>query len=110
MVLQEEIQLIIAKIKETDQFLKEKTGKEIERVILTGGSSLTLNMQEYLSDNLEKEVLIGDSWKKINIAEFYFKKSLNFEPIFFSSAIGAALRGLARDYKRAGINFLKVVK
>jgi len=110
LVLQEEIQLIIGKIREMEQYLKEKTGKGIERVILTGGSALIVNMQEYLSDNLEKEVLIGDPWKKINITEFYFKKSLNFDPIFFSSAIGTALRGLTRDCKRAGINFLKVVK
>jgi len=110
LVLQEEIQSIIGKIREMEQYLKEKTGKGIEKVILTGGSALTFNMQEYLSDNLEKEVLIGDPWKKIDITEFYFKKSLNFESIFFSSAIGTALRGLTRDYKGAGINFLKVVK
>ncbi len=110
LVLQQEIQSIIGKIRETEQYLKEKTGKRIERVILTGGSALIVNMQEYLSDNLEKEVIIGDPWKKIDITKFCFKKSLNFEPIFFSGAIGTALRGLGRDYKRAGINFLKVVK
>jgi type IV pilus assembly protein PilM len=110
LVLQKEIQLIIRKIKEIERYFKEKTGKEIEKIILTGGSALILNMQEYLSDNLEKEVLIGDPWKKIDITEFYFKKSLNFEPIFFSSAIGTALRGLTRDYKGAGINFLKGIK
>lgn len=110
LVLQGEIQLIIEKIREMEQYFKEKTGKGIDKVILTGGSALTLNMREYLSDNLGKEVMVGDPWKKINIAGFYFKKSLSFEPIFFSSAIGTALRGLIRDYKRAGINFLKAVK
>lgn len=111
LVLQKEIQLIIRKIKEIEQYFKEKTGKEIEKIILTGGSILTFNIQEYLSENLEKDVEVGDPWEKINIAEKkYFKKSLKFEPIFFSSAIGAALRGLSRDTKQAGLNFLKVIK
>jgi type IV pilus assembly protein PilM len=111
LVLQKEIQLIIRKIKEIEQYLKEKTGKEIEKIILTGGSILTFNIKEYLSDNLEKDVKVGDPWEKINIAEKkYFKKSLKFEPIFFSSAIGAALRGLTRDSRQAGINFLKGIK
>lgn len=110
LILQEEMQVIIKKIRKMEQYFKEESEKEIEKVILTGGSALTLNMQEYLSDNLEKEVIIGDPWKRIDITKFYFKKSLNFEPIFFAGAIGTALRGLTRDYKRAGINFLKSIK
>jgi len=111
LILQEEIQKIIKKIREIDSYFEEKTGNKIEKIIMTGGAMLTLNLKEYLADNLEKEILIGDPWEKTGIfIGKYFKKSLKFEPIFFSSAIGSALRGLARDPKKTGINFIKGIK
>jgi type IV pilus assembly protein PilM len=126
-ILQEEMQKIIEKIREMNSYFEERTGKKIENIILAGGAILTLHIKEYLADNLEKEILIINPWDKVVIDDFgmkisyvikgikfntkqYFKKSLKLEPIFFSVAIGAALRGLAGDYKTTGINFLKGIK
>jgi type IV pilus assembly protein PilM len=111
MILQEEMQEIIKKIREIDIYFKERTGKKIEKIILAGGAILTLNIKEYLADNLEKEISIVNPWEKIDFnTKQYFKKSLKLEPIFFTTAIGSALRGLARNPKKAGINFLKGIK
>jgi Tfp pilus assembly PilM family ATPase len=105
------MQKIIKKIKEMDSYFEERTGKKIEKIILAGGAMLTLNIKEYLADNLEKEISIINPWDKIEFnAKQYFKKSLKLEPIFFTAAIGSALRGLARNPKKAGINFLKGIK
>lgn len=111
LILQEEMQKIIEKIRELDSYFEEKTGKKIEKIILTGGAVLTLSIKEYLADNLEKEISIVNPWEKIDFnAKQYFKKSLKLEPIFFTAAIGSALRGLSRNSKKAGINFLKGIK
>ena len=111
LIIQEEMQKIIKKIKEMNSYFEERNGKKIENIILAGGAILTLNIKEYLTDNLEKEISIINPWEKIEFnTKQYFKKSLKLEPIFFSVAIGAALRGLARDSKTTGINFLKGIK
>jgi len=111
LILQEEMQKIIKKIREINIYFEERTGKKIENIILAGGAILTLNIKEYLADNLEKEISIINPWDKIEFnTKQYFKKSLKLEPIFFSVAIGAALRGLTRDSKTTGINFLKGIK
>ena len=69
------------------------------------------HLPEYLSDNLEKEVTIGDPWQKINIdilkKKKYFKKALQVNPVLYSTVIGSALRGLAKNSQKAGINLLK---
>jgi len=111
LILQKEMQKIIKKIREMDSYFEERTAKKIEKIILAGGAVLTPNIKDYLADNLEKEITIVNPWEKIefNIKQ-YFKKSLKLEPIFFTAAIGSALRGLTRNPKKAGINFLKGIK
>jgi len=39
--------------------------QEVERVILTGGSSLLYNLSAYFSDALEKNVVVGDPWFRV---------------------------------------------
>lgn len=42
-----------------------KENHEIERVILSGGSSLLQGLPEYLSTALEKNVVVGDPWFRV---------------------------------------------
>jgi type IV pilus assembly protein PilM len=105
LILQKEVLEIIKEIKKIESYFLEKTGRGIEKIILIGGSSLLPFLKEYFTENLEKEVLIGNPFKEIQI-----KEKLKIEPIFFSTALGLALRGLEKNPKMAGINLIKGVK
>ncbi len=106
-ILEKEVLEIIEEIKRIEGYFEQKTGKKIEKIILTGGSALLPYLPDYLSENLEKEVVVGDPWAKIDIdiskEKEYFKES---DSILYSTAIGLALRGLAKNPKKAGINLI----
>jgi type IV pilus assembly protein PilM len=111
LILQKEIQAIIQQIREIGGYFWQKEGRKIEKIILAGGSAMLPHLPEYLSDNLEKEVTVGDPWQKINIdilkKKEYFKKALQINPVLYSTVVGSALRGLAKNPQKAGINLLK---
>jgi len=113
LILQKEIQGIIRQIKEIEDYFWQKEGGKIEKIILAGGSAMLPHLPEYLSDNLENEVTVGDPWKKINIdilkKKEYFKKALQVNPVLYSTAVGSALRGLTKNPQKAGINLLRGV-
>lgn len=110
LILQKEIQKIISEIKKINEYFREKEDKPFEKIILAGGSSTLPRLAEYLTENLEKIVIIGDPWGAINIdilkKEEYFQKALEINPILYSTVIGSALRGLARNPEKIGINLL----
>ncbi len=111
LLLQKEIQNIIQEIKKIDDYFQQKEGKNIKKIILTGGSALLSNMPAYLAENVEKEVVIGDPWVRINKGIFennkQIEETLKTNPLIYSAAIGAALRGLSENPKEGGINFIK---
>lgn len=112
LILQKEIQEIIAEIKKIEDyyFFQNKPRKIIEKIILVGGSAVLPYLPEYLAENLEKPVFIGDPWKKINIdilkEKEYFEKTPELNPVLYAPAIGSALRGLMKEPEKAGINLL----
>lgn len=110
LILQKEIQKIIAEINKIVKYFQEKTGQSIEKIILAGGSAAMPYLPEYLAENLFLPVVIGDPWVKINIdilkKKEYFKEALEINPIFYSTVIGVTLRGLSKNPKTAGINLL----
>jgi type IV pilus assembly protein PilM len=110
LILQKEIQGIIAEIKKIEEYFQEKEQKVIEKIILAGGSAALPHLAEYLTDNLEKLVIVGDPWKKINIdilrKKEYFKEALKVNPILYAPVIGSALRGLAKNPQKSDINLL----
>jgi type IV pilus assembly protein PilM len=108
LILQKEVLEIIEEIRKVENYFRQKTGQEIEKIILIGGSALLPYLSEYLSENLEKKVLVGDPFQKINVG--ILKETLKIEPIFYFTAVGLALRGLEKNPKIAGINLLKEVK
>jgi len=107
-ILQKEVLEIIEEIRKIENYFRQKTGEEIEKIILIGGSALLPYLLDYLSENLEKKVLVGDPFQKINVG--ILKETLKIEPIFYSTAVGLALRGLEKNPENAGINLIKEVK
>jgi len=118
LILQKEIQGIIEEAKKILNYFQEKSrlqpasrASEIGKIILAGGSAALPHLPEYLAENLEKEVKIGDPWVKINIdilkKKEYFREAMEVNPILYSTAIGSALRGLSKNLQTAGINLLK---
>lgn len=47
-------------------FEKNSGGAKIEKIILSGGGSLLLNLADYLSKHLDLQVIIGDPFSRIN--------------------------------------------
>lgn len=114
LILQKEIQEIVTEIKKIEEYFKNKEGKKIEKIILAGGSAALSHLPEYLTENLEKPVFIGDPWEKINIdilkKKEYFEKALEINPILYAPVIGSVLRGLMREPEKIGANLIKNLK
>jgi len=110
LILQKEIQGIISEITKIAEYFKEKEQKTFEKIILAGGSADLPYLAEYLAENLERPVLVGDPWEKINIEilkkEEYFKEAFKANPVLYSSVIGSALRGLTKNPEKSDINLL----
>ena len=110
LVLQKELQEIIKETKRISDYFFNKTGKSVEKIILAGGSAALPGIVDYLAQNLETKVEVGDPWQKINIdilkKKEYLKEAMKVNPLLYSSAIGAALRGLEKNPRGAGVNLL----
>jgi len=67
--------------------------KNIEKIILTGGSSMLLNLPEYLSNLLGLRVFLGDPWARVIYPE-ELKPVLDEIGPRYSVAIGLAMRDI----------------
>lgn len=47
-------------------FFRSQNNGEVEKIILSGGGSMLLNLTEYLSRRLNMKVIIGNPWSRIN--------------------------------------------
>lgn len=72
---------------------KNQGQKDIEKVIVTGGSSLLLNLPEYLANLLGLRVFLGDPWARV-IYPQDLKPVLDEVGARFSVAIGLAMRDI----------------
>lgn len=110
LILQKEIQPIIEEIGKVKGYFREKTGKDVEKIILAGGSSAMPHLLEYLKENLNIPLDIADPWVRINIdilkKKEYFQEALKVNPALYSTVIGSARRGLIRNPAKADINLL----
>lgn len=110
LIIQKEIQAIIQEIRKIEQYFQKKEEETFSKIILTGGSAMLPYLPEYLNVNLQKQVLVGDPWTKVDIAMLQKKKhleqALEINPILYATCIGSALRGLADAPEKYGINFL----
>jgi len=110
LILQKDIRVIISEIQKIEEYFREKTSESLEKIILAGGSAVLSHLPEYLAENLQKPVLVGDPWEKINIGilkrKENFEKALEVNPVLYGPAIGSALRGIIKEPEKAGINLL----
>lgn len=102
-IIQEGLQQILHEVHTATTYYESTYGKQIERVILAGGSSQMPDIVPYFSMNMRHDVSLGNP-----VAAF--KKSPLLEeiahPILLAPAAGLALRGLLKAPDRDGINLL----
>lgn len=84
---------IVDELRYSLNLYKSKDQKNIEKVILTGGSSMLLNLAEYLSKVLDLRVFLGDPWARVIYPE-ELKPVLDEIGPRFSVAIGLAMRDI----------------
>lgn len=87
------LDLVLAEIKKISQNFYRFESREVQKVILGGGSALLPGLKEYFSQSLKKEVVIANPFPNI----FYppiLEKTLKEMGPSYAIAVGAALRGL----------------
>jgi len=89
--IEQAIAPIIDEIKYSMNLFKSQGKENIEKVILTGGSSLLANLPNYLSNTLSMKVFLGDPWARVMYPE-ELKPALQEIGPRFSVAIGLAMK------------------
>ncbi|MFA5754126.1 MAG: type IV pilus assembly protein PilM [Patescibacteria group bacterium] len=72
-------------------FFHSQNNGEVEKVILSGGGALLLNLPDYLSKRLNLKVIVGDPWSRIHYPE-ELKPVLSEVGPKLAVAIGLAMR------------------
>ncbi len=84
---------ILNEIKYTITLFQEQSNKKVEKVILTGGTSLLGHLASYLSNVLNINTYVGDPWARV-IYPTELKPILDRLGSKFSVAIGLAMRDI----------------
>ncbi len=56
---------IVTEIQYMIDFFRSQNNGEVEKIILSGGGSLLLNLSEYLTKRLNTKVIVGDPWNRV---------------------------------------------
>lgn len=86
------VDAVLAEVERIFNNFYQKGGKDIQKVILAGGSALIPGLKEYFAQNLKKEIEIANPFVSI----FYppiLEKTLKAMGPAFTIAVGMALRG-----------------
>lgn len=75
----------------SSKFYQEQSGKTVNRVVLTGGSSRLPLIAEYIKSYMGMEVIFGNPWSNISF-QSSFNDKLNEIAPEFATAIGLAMR------------------
>lgn len=89
----EAIAPIINEIKYSLNLFENKNSKKIEKIVMSGGSSLLIDFTVYLSKILDRKVIVGDPWSRIS-CPVELKPTLDELGPRMSIAVGLALKGL----------------
>jgi len=87
----EAIAPIVNEIKYTLNLFQTKNNVQVEKVILSGGSSMLVNLPGYLSRILDKRVIIGNPWARV-ACPVDLKSTLDQVGPRMAVAIGLAIR------------------
>lgn len=91
--IQAALQPVVDEIRFSLNIYKNQGNKGIEKIILTGGSSLLLQLPEHLSTTLDLKVYRGDAWARVIYPE-QLRPVLDEVGPRFSTAIGLAMRNI----------------
>ena len=87
------VDLILREITEICRDFYQIEGKEVEKFIMAGGTSLIPGLREYFQDYLKKEVEIANPFSQIFYPPILEKEIKKMGPAY-AIAVGMALRGL----------------
>lgn len=92
LALQEVLQPLIDEIRKTINFYEEKNQKKIQKIILSGGSSLIPRLDEYIFSNFNIDVQIGRPYLGQLVIDYLKSNKINvdIDTIFFASTLGAS--------------------
>lgn len=82
---------IVNEIKYMLNLFKSKNNKTVEKIVLSGGSSLLSNFVDYLSKIINMKVIIGDPWSMVSCPVELMPSLSELGPKL-SVAIGSAMR------------------
>ncbi len=85
---------IIQEIEYMREFFENKQERNIEKIILSGGGALLLNLADYLSHRLNLQVVVGDPFSRINYPQ-ELKPLINEAGPKLAVAVGLAMRNIA---------------
>ena len=91
-VLIPSIDLILTEIKKTFRNFYRDEGKEVEKVILSGGLTLMPGLKDYFFAELKKEIKIADPFSDISYSPI-LSKTLRKKGPSYAIAVGLALKG-----------------
>jgi len=87
------IDLIVEEIRRASENFYDEEKKKIEKIILTGGTSLMPGLKEYMESNLAIAVEIGNPFSGISYPQELNGKIKKMSPLY-ATALGAGMRGL----------------
>jgi len=90
-IIENTLRPVIDEIRYSINLFHSQTGRNIEKILLSGGSSYLIGLPEYLSQELEMKVLVSNPWKRVAYPE-EIEPVLNEIAPRFAVAIGLALR------------------
>ena len=85
------IEPIVTEIQYLLDFFHSQNGGQVEKIILSGGGSMLLNLDAYLSKRLDIKVIVGDSWNRVSYPE-ELRPVLSEIGAKLSVAVGLAMR------------------
>lgn len=107
LALQNEFKRILAETKKAVEFYQVESQRQIDQVILAGGSAMLPKIDQYLADNLSIEAVIANPLTKVsdpkNLA------GLKNNAVLFSNVAGLALRAIGKNPVEDDINLLPVI-
>ena len=106
LILQNEFKRIIEESKNLVEFYQGESHRQVEEVVMVGGSSLLPKVDQYLADNLGIKVSLGDPLQEIFDPKGLIKPKN--KALLFSNVIGLALRGISKNPAEGDVNLLPV--
>lgn len=91
-VLHPLLDLVIIEVEKIIRHFFQQEGKNVEKIILVGGTAKLKGIREYFTQKLEKKVEIGNPFAKISYPKI-LEKTLNQSAPSFAVALGTALGG-----------------